>query len=81
MKLTESQLKVLKALIIFVKNNDYAPTVRELMIITGFSSTSTIANHLNALDRTGYITMEKFKSRTIKLNVEKITYDGLTDLL
>ena len=66
-KLTKSQQKVLDCLIEH-RNDGIAPTVREICDETGFKSTSTVHNHLNSLERYGYITRRPDCARAIILN-------------
>ena len=41
----------------------YPPTVREIGLAIGLSSSSTVQNHLNTLERKGYIRRDPAKSR------------------
>ncbi len=43
------------------------PTVREIGEAVGLSSSSTVQNHLNTLERKGYIRRDPTKSRTIEV--------------
>src|SRR3977135_2947275 len=45
----------------------YPPTVREIGEAVGLSSSSTVQNHLNTLERKGYIRRDPTKSRTIEV--------------
>ncbi len=45
----------------------YPPTVREIGKAVGLSSSSTVQNHLNTLERGGYIRRDPAKSRTVEL--------------
>lgn len=54
-QLTERQLKTYECIIDFIKEFGFAPTVRELCKKTGFTSTSSIAGPLKALEKLGYI--------------------------
>lgn len=65
--LTDRQREVLDAILVFTENHHYAPTVRELCGILGFSSTCTMQVHLNALQRKGYITRERGQARTLRV--------------
>lgn len=51
----------------FIKNNGYAPTIREINKITYIKSPATTHKHLLELKKKGYITYVKGKSRTIKI--------------
>lgn len=66
-KLTKSQQKVYNYLLEH-KDDGIAPTVREICRDTGFKSTSTVHNHLNNLERYGYITRRPDCARAIFIN-------------
>ena len=66
-KLTKSQQKVFDYLLEH-KSDGIAPTVREICDATGFKSTSTVHNHLNSLERFGYITRRPDCARAIFIN-------------
>lgn len=51
----------------FRQQNTYAPTVREIADGVNLSSISTVQRHLTGLVEKGYIEMEQFKPRTIRL--------------
>ena len=62
--LTKSQQKVFD----FLKceaTTGIPPTVREICAATGLSSTSTVHNHLKALERLGYISRSEGRNRAI----------------
>ena len=66
-KLTKSQQKVYDFLVEH-KDDGIAPTVREICEATGFKSTSTVHNHLNSLERLGYISRRPDCARAIFIN-------------
>ncbi len=66
-KLTKSQQKVFDFLVEH-KDDGIAPTVREICDATGFKSTSTVHNHLNSLERYGYISRRPDCARAIFIN-------------
>ncbi len=66
MKLTERQKLVLKKIHEFIAENTYPPTIRELGQQLGLSSPRGVADHLNSLERKGYIE-KKSSARAIKL--------------
>lgn len=66
-QLTKSQQKVYDYLVEH-KDDGIAPTVREICEATGFKSTSTVHNHLNTLERYGYITRRPDCARAIFIN-------------
>lgn len=66
MKITERQKLVLKKIHEFIAKNTYPPTIRELGQQLGLSSPRGVSDHLNALERKGYIE-RKSSARSIKL--------------
>lgn len=65
--MTKKQHKLYLAIKDFIKENGYAPTIRELNIMTNTKSTSTVYTKLVQLKKKGYITYVEHKSRTIKI--------------
>ncbi len=51
-----------------LKENGYAPSVRDICRDLGYKSTSTVHMYLNRLDMFGYISKVDGKSRAVKLN-------------
>ena len=51
----------------YVLENGYPPTVREIGQAVGLSSSSTVQNHLNALEQKGHIRRDPTKSRTVEV--------------
>ena len=68
--LTTRQREILDYLRKMLTEKAYPPTVREIGQAIGLSSSSTVQNHLNTLERKGYIHRDAAKSRAIEL-VEK----------
>ncbi len=68
--LTLRQREILDYLRKMLREKAYPPTVREIGLAIGLSSSSTVQNHLNTLERKGYIHRDPSKSRAIEL-VEK----------
>ncbi len=66
-KLTKSQQRVFDYLVEH-KDDGIAPTVREICNATGFKSTSSVHNHLNTLEKMGYITRRPDCARAIFIN-------------
>src|SRR6202140_5815889 len=64
--LTSRQREILEYLRFRQKIRSYPPTVREIGEAVGLSSSSTVQNHLNTLERKGYIRRDPTKSRTIE---------------
>src|SRR5437667_1881511 len=65
--LTSRQREILEYLRFRQKIRSYPPTVREIGEAVGLSSSSTVQNHLNTLERKGYIRQDPTKSRTIEV--------------
>ncbi len=64
-RLTSRQRQILEYLESRQREGNYAPTVREIAEAVGLASASTVQNHLNVLERRGYIRRDPTKSRTI----------------
>jgi len=65
--LTPRQREILDYLSRMLREKAYPPTVREVGLAVGLSSSSTVQNHLNTLERKGYIRRDPAKSRAIEL--------------
>jgi repressor LexA len=63
--LTEKQRQVLRAIEQFREERGFPPTVREIARMVGLRSSSTVANHLRALARKGYISHVPFSPRSL----------------
>ena len=72
--LTSRQRELLAYLRFRQKIRSYRPTVREIGEAVGLSSSSTVQNHLNTLERKGHIRRDPSKSRAIEL-VERKSAD------
>ena len=66
-QLTERQNKILDYIRFVTKVRNYPPSVREIGEAVGLSSSSTVHNHLNQLERRGLIKRDPSKSRTVQL--------------
>ena len=66
-KLKPKEQKVYNYIVNSVKNNGFAPSVRDIMNDLGYKSTSTVHMYLNRLDTLGYIRKEDGKSRAISV--------------
>ena len=53
--MTEAQRKVYDCVVEYIDDNGYAPTVRQIGEILGYSSTATVQQHLKALVDKGYL--------------------------
>lgn len=66
-QLTEKDKIAYSAISDFIKENGYPPTVRELSVILGKSSTATIQQRLKSLESKGYIKTTRMGKRTVRL--------------
>ena len=66
-ELTERQVKILDYIRYVTRVRSYPPSVREIGEAVGLSSSSTVHNHLNQLERRGLIKRDASKSRTVQL--------------
>lgn len=64
---SKKHYEVLDALVKFLKANKYAPSMRELMELTGVRSLSHVRFCLNRLSEEGLIAYERNKSRTLRV--------------
>jgi repressor LexA len=65
--LNPRQREILEFLRNHSRNHAYPPTVREIGQAVGLSSSSTVQNHLNALEQKGHIRRDPTKSRTVEV--------------
>jgi SOS-response transcriptional repressor LexA len=63
--LTDRQAQVLVAIEASIKTRGFAPTLRELCALLNMQSTNAASDHLNALERKGYIVRGDRRARTI----------------
>lgn len=70
--LTQRQYQILKYIYQTMKNESRPPTLRELGEQFSISSTKGVSDHLDALERKGWIKREKWQSRGIQLVKGKI---------
>ncbi len=68
--LTPRREKIYNFIWDFVQEYGYPPTVREIAREVDLSSTSSVAVHLNRLEKDGYIKRDPKKPRTIELLVQ-----------
>lgn len=71
-KLKAKEQKVYDYIVRSVRENGFAPSVRDIMRDLGYKSTSTVHMYLNRLDMLGYIRKEDGKSRAISLVADDI---------
>ncbi len=70
--LSKKRKQVLDSITGFLDRHKYPPSVRDVVLMCGMSSTSVADYHLKALERDGYIRRESGVSR----GIEVIGYDG-----
>jgi len=66
-ELSDRQEKILEYIRHVTRVRNYPPSVREIGEAVGLSSSSTVHNHLNQLERRGLIRRDASKSRTVQL--------------
>src|SRR5205809_7492202 len=66
-QLTDRQARILEYIRYRPKGRNYPASVREIGEAVGLSSSSTVHNHLNQLERRGLIKRDPSKSRTVQL--------------
>src|SRR6202023_2339838 len=66
-ELSDRQAKILDYIRYVTRVRNYPPSVREIGEAVGLSSSSTVHNHLNQLERRGLIKRDPSKSRTVQL--------------
>jgi repressor LexA len=66
-ELTERQQRVLQFIESQIKKHGYPPTIREIGRHLGIKSTNGVNDHLNALQRKGFIKRQDHKSRTLSV--------------
>ena len=66
-ELSERQARILEYIREVTRARAYPPSVREIGEAVGLSSSSTVHNHLNQLERRGLIKRDPSKSRTVQL--------------
>lgn len=66
-KITNRQKQVLDIIAGYVKENGYAPSVRDIGAIARIASSSTVMGHLESLKKKGYVTWVPTQPRTLKI--------------
>lgn len=72
--LTAKQEQILNCIKQSLRDKGYPPSVRELCLAVGLSSTSTVHSHLNTLEKKGYIRRDPSKPRTIEVLDEEVNW-------
>ncbi|MGD0832987.1 MAG: transcriptional repressor LexA [Candidatus Dormibacteria bacterium] len=70
--LNPRQRQILSFLRDHAQRHAYPPTVREIGLAVGLSSSSTVQNHLNSLESKGFIRRDPTKSRTVEVVGEEM---------
>ncbi len=71
--LTSRQREILDFMESFTREHGYPPTVREICAATGLRSPRSVSQHLQALERKGYIARGRDKSRAIRFLHRNVT--------
>jgi len=74
--LTQKQSDVLKVIYMFITENSYPPSIRDIAELLGFSSPKGASDHLAALVKKGYI-QKSSSARSIKLTTKSLWYLGV----
>lgn len=75
--LTPKQKQILDFIEAFIKENDYAPSYREIADNFGFSSVATVAEHVDNLKTKGYLSNDDSGYRSLKVTGVEINPDSL----
>lgn len=65
--LNERELEVLNVTVDYIKQNGYAPSVREIGKIVGLKSTSTVHTYLKNLELKGFIERKENFPRALRI--------------
>ncbi len=68
--------RLINAIVVFRANNGYSPTIREIIDMAEYTSTSMVGSALRQLREDGLIDYVDFKSRTITLEWLLLSNDG-----
>ncbi len=66
-RLTDRQKEILDFILNFIEDNGYPPTLREIGAAFDIASTFGVKRHIDALIKKGYLLVESYSSRTIKV--------------
>lgn len=72
MKDSYARKKIYNYLVSYITENGYAPSIREICSGVGLSSTSSVAYHLEELEKLGKIKVKVGTSRAISLTGYKL---------
>lgn len=65
--LTERQQEILDVIANHTRKYGYPPTIRDIGARTGITSSNGVNDHLQALERKGYIERDRYAARGIRL--------------
>ncbi len=65
--LTKREKEILNIITDYIKENGYAPSVREMCEITGLKSTSTVHTYLKGLQEKGFIQRKENFPRALRV--------------
>lgn len=74
----DRKLKILNHIAATLRTRGYPPSVREIALAVGLSSTSAVHHHLMILEREGYLERGAAQSRAIRLTPTAAIQMGLT---
>jgi len=74
--LTQKQSEVLEGIHLFITENSYPPSIRNIAEMFGFSSPKGASDHLAVLEKKGYI-QKSSSARSIKLTEKSLWYLGI----
>lgn len=66
-KLTKKQSEILRFIGDFIRENEYAPSYREVAAHLGLSSTATVHEHIKNLERKGFLKSEPEAPRSMEI--------------
>jgi repressor LexA len=66
-RITRAQLNVFDAIVTNIRRRNYAPSIEEILMVSGHKSKSTVHRHLKILKAAGYIQWEEGRTRTLKV--------------
>ncbi len=69
-KLTKRQRRILEYIDDSIWERGYPPTLREIAGYMGIRSTNGVSDHIRALEKKGYVELDKGKSRGLRVLVE-----------
>ena len=70
--MTRVEAEVLNYLVVFIAENGYSPTVREICAHFGWSAPSTAHVRLQSLEAQGRITWNPRQSRTVRVVYQEV---------